>query len=138
MPIYQTHGSLTGHIQPEDVTKAQTYLTEDNMTQFLEGSLKDAIERIQWHLHSDGHDYYVEAIAQRELTADELKELASWVSGQNSDGLGEGFEQQDFAEQHEGECGECMGCEMEEGCDDDYTGMISFDWEKNKSEFTRV
>ena len=36
----------------------------------------------------------------RELTEQELEKLSDWISGQNSDGLGEGFEQQDFAESY--------------------------------------
>jgi hypothetical protein len=138
MPIYQTTGTLTGTIERENVALAQEYLTSDDMTQFLEGSLAAKIKRIRWNLHSDGHGYHVEAIARKRLTKAELKELAEWVSGQNSDGLGEGFEQQSFAEDHEGECGECDGCENGYSCDDDYAGMISFDWKTNRSEFVQV
>jgi L-rhamnose isomerase len=139
MGIYRSKGTLTGVIeQGENLRLAQEYLQSDDMTQYLEGDLKVAVERIQWYLDVDGHSYYVEAITRVPLSAEQLKELASWVSGQNSDGLGEGFEQQPFAEKHDGECGECYACESNEPCENDYTGMISFDWKTNKSEFTQA
>lgn len=143
MPLYQTTGTLTGYIESENVAKAQAYLTDDDMTRYLTSDsdtpwAKDVVEHLEWQLDGDGHRYKIVAFALRELTEDELRQLSSWCSGQNSDGLGEGFEQQPFAEQHDGECGECPGCEYGGECDDDYSGMISFDWEKNKLEFVRV
>lgn len=139
MTIYRSTGTLTGTIERDNVAAAQAYLTEYDMTEFLKGGLKERVERIQWHLNADGHSYYVEAIARRKLSKVLLKELADWVSGQNSDGLGENFEQQAFAESHEGECGECDGCEYGGQCtEDDGSGMISFDWETNDSTFSEV
>ena len=124
MPIYQSTGCLTGTVS--DVAAAQNYLLRDDMTKYLDPPLSEAIERIQWNLYSNGHDYVVEAIASRELSPDELKQLATWVSGQNSDGLGEGFEQQDFAELYYGDF------------EDEDWEMVSFDWQTNDSTFTRV
>lgn len=128
--IYRTSGALTGTIEPENVELAQAYLTEDDMTRYLDEPLRGVVERIQWHLNHDGHTYYVEAIANRDLTDDELAQLAAWVSGQNSDGLGEGFEQQDFA--WVGEERDFFGDVVDEGA------MCSFDWQTNDSKFERV
>ena len=97
MPIYKTTGKLTDTIPAEDVSKAQDYLTRDDMTQYVDEDLKGTVERVQWRLDGNGRDYEVEVFALRELTDDESKRLSEWISGQNSDGLGEGFEQQDFA-----------------------------------------
>ena len=133
MAIYQSKGTLTGTIEYGNIGAAQDYLTSDDMTQYLEGSLAGAVELIEWRLEHDGRRYVVQAVTNRELTEEELKELASWTSGQNSDGLGEGFEQQPFAEQ--GDCGECEGCD--DGECDSY-GMVSFDWRTNDSAFARV
>lgn len=127
MPIYKTSGTLTGTIEPGNVSLAQEYLQSDDMTQFLDEPLKAKVERIQWHLNADGETWYVEAFTPAPLSPVELDLLALWVSGQNSDGLGEGFEQQEFAE---------IPPEDEEDFED--WGMISFDWETNKCKFERV
>lgn len=163
MPAYRTTGHLTGHIETENVAAAQHYLlfygdTPINMQQYLDPPLKGVVELLEWTLHADGYNYHVTAIANRELTDAELKQLSSEVSGQNSDGLGEGFEQQPFAElggEEEVACEECSGNgdlfddETEEyshceNCDgngyfnEDNYGMISFDWQDNILTFERI
>jgi hypothetical protein len=131
--IYRTTGTLTGTIEADNVGLAQDYLRQDNMAQYLDEPLRSAVVRLEWNLHNDGHNYHVEAICNRELTEDELSDLSDEVSGQNSDGLGEGFEQQDFAE---------ITTEDANYFDDDETdaeySMISFDWKTNKLPWTRV
>jgi hypothetical protein len=135
MPLYRSTGKLTGTIEPENVAAAQEYLDEP-MAQYLDPPLQGVVEVLTWTLDGNGRDYRVDAFALRELTEAELKKLAEEVTGQNSDGLGEGFEQQAFAEE-ETECGECGGCEAGWGCDEP-GNMISFDWKTNDSAFTRV
>jgi len=133
MPIYENKGTLTGTIEPENVSEAQRYLqfnhdlTPADMEQYLDPPLKGVIDSLMWHLDHDGHHYRVVAFANRELSDAELEQLAGEVSGQNSDGLGEGFEQQGFAE---------TGEEWDE--DEETSTMISFDWKTNDSKFTRV
>lgn len=136
MPIYQTTGTLTDTILEENVEAAQAFLTDDDMTQYIHpDALQEAVDKIEWKLHDDGHTYHITAVTNRTLGPTELGELGSWVSGQNSDGLGESFEQQDFAWYDE-ECGECgdngWGCECGLG------HMISFDWKTNQSTFIAV
>lgn len=129
MFTYQTTGTLTGVVN--DVEAAQDYLADPRMVQYLEPLLRSAIDKIEWRLDDNGHDYSVVAESSRELNEWELKTLSSWVSGQNSDGLGEGFEQQSFAE---------LGGEYgydEEDEDEDFE-MISFDWRTNPCTFVRV
>ena len=161
MPLYRTSGVLTGTIEAENVAQAQAYLTDDDMTQYLDKEC-GPIEHIEWKLEADGHNWSVTAYTQRELTDDELKALSSWISGQNSDGLGESFEQQDFAwdqepaeeqdcsychgrgtvtefvdeELTEKDCEECDGSGYFEEQDDGR--MISFDWETNDCSLERV
>lgn len=133
MPIYQSTGQLTDAIPHEHVEAAQAYLAQDDMTQYVDESIAGAVERVEWRLHHNGRDYTVEAVTSRELTDDELRVLAEWTSGQNSDGLGECFEQQDFAW--------VEGPDPDEDEDEDYYEdghMVSFDWKTNKSTFTRV
>ena len=133
MPIYKTTGQLTGHIAPENVSKAQAYLTQDDMTQYIDEALKGTVERVQWRLDANGHDYEVEVFALRELTDDESAKLSEWISGQNSDGLGEGFEQQPWAWEGE-EDGPYYSVDEEE----DGGHMVSFDWQKNESALKRT
>lgn len=130
MPIYRSTGQLVDAIEPENVAVANEYLQSDPMAQYLEGSLAEKVESIEWRLEENGLDYVVTAFALRALTKAELKELADWTSGQNSDGLGEGFEQQDWA--WVGGTYNSYGDEVESG------HMASFDWETNDSAFTRV
>lgn len=138
MPIYRTAGSLTGTIKAENVEEAQEYLTDDAMAKYLDEPLKSVVERLEWRLSTNGHDYVIEAVTTRKLKAKELKQLADEVSGQNSDGLGEGFEQQDFAQSND----ECDGCDQCEAypfdvCENGWA-MISFDWKTNDSVFALV
>lgn len=137
--IYQTTGTLTDYILPENVKAAQEYLTEDDMTQYLGDNryptLKDAVDHIEWRLDDDGYKYSVTAKTNRRLGVAELEHLADWVSGQNSDGLGEGFEQQDFAWAEE-DCEDCVDSSW--GCECGNGHMISFDWKKNESRFTLI
>lgn len=138
---YRTTGTLTGTIEPENVAQAMAYLVQDDMTQYLldptwgEQELIGVVEHVRWQLNPDGHTWYVEALTTRELTEGENRALAQWVSGQNSDGLGEGFEQQDFA------WNKCEGCEAcdENPWDDCGEGvMTSFDWQTNELSWERV
>lgn len=135
---YRTSGTLTGTIEPENVGVAQEYLTSDDMTQYIDDSIASAVFHVAWNLHADGHNYHIDAFCVRELTQDEQRVLSEWCSGQNSDGLGEGFEQQDFAWNTEGECGDCEGCSEGYECDDEGGSMISFDWQKNELPWTLV
>lgn len=122
MTKYMSKGTLTGHIEPQNVMTADEFLREDDMTEFLEGVLKEVVVHLEWRLKSDGHRYEVLAVTTRDLAEDELKDLSEWVSGQNSDGLGESFEQQDWA--------------WMDGYE--YDGMISFDWKTNDSVFEKI
>lgn len=132
---YRYHGTLTGTVN--DVAAAQKYLTEDNMTQYLD--ICPSVVYIYWNLHSDGHTYDVTAISMRELTENEITELTEWVQGQHSDGLGEGFEQQPFAEtpEDEPEWWEDADEHDPDLCDYEET-MVSFDWRTNETKFALV
>lgn len=82
-----------------DYDEAQAYLQSDDMTQYVPEELKDVITSAQWELE-DEEQGFVNIRTNRELTPEEKKSLRDWIDGQNSDGLGEGFEQQPFAESY--------------------------------------
>jgi len=159
MTVYRTTGTLVDAIQPENVAVAAAYLTEDDMTQYVspQANLEGVLMFIEWNLHSDGLNYHVTAVTNRDLDDDELKRLASTVSGQNSDGLGENFEQQAFAwneDSSEQDCNSCSGqgyileddgteiscdeCGGDGYIEDGEGHMCSFDWETNDSTFVKV
>ena len=122
MNIYTTSGTLTNPVN--DLGLAQQYLSESDMTQYIDDRLTGVVLDIRWELTSVA-SWKVTVVAQRELTDDEEAAISSWISGQNSDGLGEGFEQQAFAE--------------EDDEDDEYSVvMSSFDWQTNGCKLTLV
>lgn len=136
-----------------DLEAARNYLTEDNMTHYLKERLAsmleaygdpdvipnpDFIEDIYWNLYSTDRGT-IELITNQPLTEKQLKSISRWVSGQNSDGLGEGFEQQDFACFFDEESYEMDGGEDDESLDpDDYCVTASFDWKNNDYIFSPV
>ena len=139
MYIYRTYFKL---VEPViDLNEAREYLTEDDMVQYLKGddrqdpnTTKD-VTKITWILQ-DEQSGYIELEATRELEDYELSKISDWVSGQNSDGLGEGFEQQDFA------CYDIDedGYPIDSNRMWDYEGetetvMASFDWHSNQYKF---
>lgn len=128
--IYRTDGHLKIAVPEEKLEDAKKYLTEDDMTQYVDPPLSEVVASVRWDLHDDGYHYHVEVITSRPLTESESKEMSSWISGQNSDGLGEGFEQHFELEE---DCEDCYGCGAGWGCDDPSFQMCSFDWETNDS-----
>ena len=81
-----------------DVDAADEYLQDDEMLYYFDkGPLKDKLISIEWYIKTDSQGNVI-VTSKEELTRDELDEISRFISGQNSDGLGEGFSQQDFAE----------------------------------------
>jgi len=126
-----------------DLEAAQEYLLEDDMTKYLIDSLRDdnvnekeisKIKDIKWKLQNVQSGYILLTTTDI-LPNNILNMISEWVSGQNSDGLGEGFEQQDFAE-----CIEEDGYydDEDEYYEEDSYHMASFDWKTNKYQFRRV
>lgn len=130
---YLYAGTLTGTVN--DVEAAQKYLTEDDMTQYVHSYVPSVIH-VRWDLKDDGHTYEVHAISSKELDETEIDQLTSWVQGQNSDGLGEGFEQQAFADLTEER--EVYPWDEDEPDYGDDSTMVSFDWRTNETKFTLI
>lgn len=120
MFIYRTYFKLNNFVK--DIEAAQDYLSDDDMTKYLindsSNSLKSKISSIEWILDTEisGH---IDLETTEKLTTEELKNISEWVSGQNSDGIGEGFEQQNFASYWDDEC-------------------ASFDWRTNAYKFEEL
>ena len=98
--IYETNFHLEAPVN--DYDEAYAYLTEDDMLQYLDTKRApedNCITSIDWILE-DEESGIIRVRSKRELTETELEQISDWIAGQNSDGLGEGFEQQDFAESY--------------------------------------
>jgi hypothetical protein len=120
---YQTNGQLTEPVT--DLSLAREFLREHGagIAQYIyPDAAKPGVHSVTWDLLDEGR-WQVTLVADRDLPAEQLALLSEWISGQNSDGLGEGFEQQAFAEH---------------GYDDDDFTMSSFDWETNDCALVEV
>lgn len=127
---YETEFNLTHSIKAKDYIDVQEYLQEDNMTKYLKNdlestrnkekfpSLSEKIDSIIWNLNTTTSGV-ITLYTHQKLTKEELNFISEWVSGQNSDGLGEGFSGQDFAYLDE-------------------NTNISFDWRTNNYVFTDI
>jgi hypothetical protein len=105
-----------------DIEAARNYLADEDMAHFLPDNLAEFVTSVFWRLQ-DEESGYINIEADRELTDDESAQMSQWISGQCSDGLGEGFEQQDFAREY-----------SEDSDDDEYIDeydyeVASFDWQ---------
>lgn len=112
-----------------DLEAAQRYLTAEDMTQHLGFADEQDIEEIRWELEYPDSGRII-AIAGRQQSQAELERLSSWIAGQNSDGLGEGFEQQDFAF-YPDEDANCYYDGEDEFFEEEEYVMASFDWRTN-------
>jgi hypothetical protein len=80
----------------------QNYQGNDNMAEYFdEYDSKTAYKKIkyaEWKFEEVNGCLWgkVNVSLTENLTKDETEELKDWISGQNSDGLGEGFEQQEI------------------------------------------
>ena len=86
--------------QVNNLEEAQSYLSSDDMTTYLiddvEDRLKSVITKIEWIQDTDISGY-VELRTNDYLNEEDLDWIRDWVDGQNSDGLGSGYSEQDFA-----------------------------------------
>lgn len=95
--LYRTYFDLSDDIPDEHWMEARKYLNEDNMANYLPDELSEKVILIQYDLITNNRGF-INIISNALLTQEELIALKDELDGQNSDGLGEGFEQQEFAE----------------------------------------
>lgn len=110
MELYKTDFNLTNELNNDNFYIAKDYLVMDDMTKYLINDvnsesvlnnpkinhLKDKITEIRWVLYTNSSGSVL-VFSNGVLNKYELEYLSEWVSGQNSDGLGEGFQNQEFA-----------------------------------------
>ena len=94
---YTTNFNLTEELHAKVFYDAESYLQKDDMVEYLPENLKAKIDYVEWILEDiDGGT--VSTWANERLSEEEEDELRKWIAGQCSDGIGEGFAQQPFAE----------------------------------------
>lgn len=102
--LYKTDFKLSAPIKEEDFEIAFNYLVEDEMANYVDDEVRTSLVSMRYVLTQlDRGTVFI--VAKRELTEKELAILKQEIEGQNSDGLGEGFCSQGFAE-HETDNGE--------------------------------
>ena len=126
---YKTCGRLTEPVN--DLNAAREYLRELQRelpmhTVIYPDEAKANVHSVRWDLRNECA-WEVTLVADEELPPKQLELLADWISGQNSDGIGESFEQQPFAEH-----------EWEDDCGEEIPVMSSFDWEENNCSLEAV
>lgn len=134
MHEYRTNFNLTDGVK--DMSAAQEYLDEDDMSVYLLGDfpqLASKKPKIRWIL-THPNKGYITLKSEEPIDRETLDEISKWVAGQNADGLGEGFEQQDFAYYA---TDEPWGNPDDEDYEEEYI-ECSFDWEKNEYKFEEV
>ena len=131
--VYSTNFYLTNPVN--DFDAADEYLHEDDMTKYLKLDLslsagaRDKVTSIEWQMTTEEKGKII-VVANSCLSESESKEISEWISGQNSDGLGESFEGQDFACYQDRDYYDNWD---EDWYDDEYI-VASFDWETNNYE----
>ena len=73
---------------------------EVNMAEYFHGNngVSEKLRSVEWDFERRNGELYgcITVLTAGPLTEDEEQDLKDWISGQNSDGLGEGFEQQEI------------------------------------------
>lgn len=125
---YVTVFNLEGSVNDREA--ALDYLSEEDMTEYVPRDIRPFLISVSWELiHNDSGVIVVDA--KEELSEENLERLSSWISGQNSDGLGEGFEQQDFATDYE-------EYTLADGTVEKEYFMCSFDWRDNDYKLVKI
>ena len=107
---YQLEFKLSEPLRFEHLEEANEYLHDNDMTQFFtcefrspeQQAMKDILAHVEWKL-KDVNGGVVDIITSSPLTDRQKNLVYGEILGQNTDGLGEGFEQQDFANWREEE-----------------------------------
>lgn len=75
-------------------------IDENNMAEYFDGNngVSEKLRSAEWGFERRNGEFYgcITVQTAGPLTEDEEQDLKEWISGQNSDGLGEGFEQREI------------------------------------------
>ena len=75
------------------IDEANAYLLSEDMAQYLDDDLIHKTNSMLW-LMNDDNNGEIRIVVEGKLSNEDIENLVKFINGQNSDGLGEGFEQQ--------------------------------------------
>ena len=95
------------HYQEEILKEFDKFYCDEDMTEyFYDGELKEKIHGIFWNIVVIKEELVGKVVVliddNQNLSKDEIEEIKDFIEGQNSDGLGESFEQREIRT-HDGE-----------------------------------
>ena len=95
------------HYQEEILKAFDKFYCDEDMTEYFDdGELKEKIHGIFWNIVVINEELVGKVVVliddNQNLSKDEIEEIKDFIEGQNSDGLGEGFEQREIRT-HDGE-----------------------------------
>lgn len=95
------------HYQEEILKEFDKFYCDEDMTEYFDdGELKEKIHGIFWNIIVIKEELVGKVVVliddNQNLSKDEIEEIKDFIEGQNSDGLGEGFEQREIRT-HDGE-----------------------------------
>lgn len=139
MYAYKTNFYLSNEVL--DICGANDFFEEENenMTKCLKSDfskISDKIIKIEWKLTKADQGIVV-LNTEEKLSKETLNEISGWIQGQNSDGIGENFEQEYFASYTEREWDQSRGYNLSYEDDEnngDCLTVCEFDWRTNQYE----
>ena len=100
--IYEVYGGTLSEYKDDIESKFEEYLDGDDMSQYFDetdnAEVASKLKSMDWSFVNINYELFGKvAVGLTDDISDEgIKALKDFITGQNSDGLGEGFEQQDI------------------------------------------
>ena len=100
--VYEVYGGTLSEYKDEIESKFEDYLDGDDMSQYFDESdnaeVASVLQSMNWSFVNVNYELFgkVAVGLTDDISNEGIKAIKDFITGQNSDGLGEGFEQQDI------------------------------------------